>query len=135
MNREARCLCGNLRIKVEGAPMLPLACNCTNCQRRTGSAFGLISYFSDSQIVSVRGDYQTFQFKVDNGNTNTTSFCPKCGSTVFFKAEMFKGKTGIAMGCFTDSEMPEPALAVWTRSKHRWVVFPEHWQAMEQQTP
>ena len=37
---EGGCLCGAVRYRVEGEPALSSVCNCTSCQRRTGSAFG-----------------------------------------------------------------------------------------------
>ena len=135
MKREATCLCGQLSLCVEGEPTLSMVCNCTNCQRRTGSAFGTITYFADSQVIEQKGKTKNHRFKVDSGNTNTTSFCPNCGTTVFFKAEMFQGQTGIASGCFRESERPEPRLAAWTRSKCQWVEFPEHWPRLAKQSP
>lgn len=135
MERTAKCLCGGLSIKIKGEPTISMACNCTNCQRRTGSAFGAITYFKDSQVVELEGEHNTFSFKVDSGNTNTTSFCPKCGSTVFFKTEIFKGQTGIAAGCFNDPDIPEPTVNAWTQSKYKWLNLPKHWYAMEKQMP
>lgn len=135
MERVARCLCGALSIRVKGDPIISLACNCTNCQRRTGSAFGAVTYFEADQVVEIDGAHKSFNFKVDSGNTNTTSFCPRCGSTVFFKTELFAGKTGIAAGCFNDPSIPEPTVAAWTKSKYNWMEFPDHWYSLEQQTP
>ncbi|MBZ2168033.1 MULTISPECIES: GFA family protein [Marinobacter] len=135
MEREARCLCGSLTIWVSGNPSFSIACNCINCQRRTGSSFGTLAYFKDDQVLEQKGEFKKFQFQSDSGRTNTTHFCPECGSTVFFKAEAFKGMTGVAAGCFPSPDIPEPTMAVWTRSKHSWVEFPEHWTSMEQQTP
>lgn len=135
MKRSAKCLCGNLSIMLEGDPAISIACNCTNCQRRSGSPFGTISYFKDSQVLEASGKLSQFSLKVESGNTNTTHFCPQCGSTVFFKAELFPGMTGVSAGCFNDPELPEPSFNTWTKSKYKWVTLPEHWHAMEKQMP
>jgi hypothetical protein len=44
--REAACACGDLRVTMEGEPMLVSSCCCTRCQRRTGSFFGVTVYLS-----------------------------------------------------------------------------------------
>ena len=134
LEKEAKCLCGSLSSKAEGGePTLSIVCNCVNCQRRTGSPFAAINYFQDAQITGQSGAHKILEFKSDSGNTNKTFFCPDCGTTLFFKLDLFGGQTGIASGCFTDPVSPEPTMAVWTRSKYRCVEFPEHWHSLETQ--
>jgi len=135
MEREAKCACGELSIKVQGNPKLSLVCNCTNCQRRTGSTFGAGAYFENRQILEKKGLPNNFQGKSDSGNNITTSFCTNCGSTVFWEADIFKGMTAIAIGCFAEPDFPEPSVSVWNQSKHKWVEFPEHWHKMAKQEP
>ncbi len=36
-----QCLCGSVRYRVSQEPLTLYACHCTECQRRTGSAFAL----------------------------------------------------------------------------------------------
>jgi len=36
-----RCQCGVIRYEITSFPLLPCTCNCTDCQRQTGSAFAL----------------------------------------------------------------------------------------------
>lgn len=133
MEREARCMCGELRIKTSGEPILTLACNCHNCQRRTGSVFGVGAYFDNSMILEKKGTPRKFDINTESGNAATSNFCEKCGSTLYIEAEMFRGMTGIPVGCFTDPSFPEPTLAAWCRSKYEWVDFPEHWHSMSTQ--
>ena len=135
MERTARCLCGELKIRVEGDPKLSLACNCLNCQRRTGSAFAVSAYFANEAVIEMSGNPKKFHGKSDDGNNATTAFCGNCGSTVYWSADIFTGLVGIAVGCFSDPNFPEPSAAVWNRSKHSWVMFPDHWHKMEKQEP
>lgn len=135
MEREARCLCGELTIKVQGNPKLSLACNCTNCQRRTGSAFGVGAYFENNQVIKKSGEPKHYQVITDSGKNITSSFCSNCGSTVYWKAEIFQELTAIAVGCFADPNFPEPSVSVWNQSKLKWVEFPEHWHKMNKQEP
>lgn len=135
MERTARCLCGELSIKVEGEPSICLACNCTNCQRRTGSVFGVGAYFKNDQLIEKQGSFKQFNNPSDSGQSIVSSFCPNCGSTVFIEAEMFKGMTGIPVGCFNEPNFPQPSMSVWNQSKYTWVEFPEHWHKLNKQGP
>lgn len=45
MERVAKCACGQLKVTLQGDPLSTGMCTCTYCQKRTGSAFGLSSYF------------------------------------------------------------------------------------------
>ena len=127
MERKASCACGQLSIKVTGDPKFVATCSCTQCQKRTGSVFGVSSYFQNEQILKINGDRTKCSRTADSGLVLESRFCPKCGSTVFWNAEFFKGLIGIAVGCFADTDFPEPRVAVWMNSKHEWVSFPEHW--------
>jgi hypothetical protein len=39
--REPGCQCGAVRYQVEGDPLAVVICLCTECQRQSGSAFGM----------------------------------------------------------------------------------------------
>ena len=58
--REAACLCGQLRLEVEGDPFAVSICNCLACQRSTGSAFGMQAGFKRDQVVQIEGRYRAY---------------------------------------------------------------------------
>ena len=124
MNRTAKCECGNLSISVDGTPHV-LICNCDSCQRRTGSAFGISAYLDTDDILAVEGAFTAFTRESQFARTITFSFCPTCGTSVFWKLESRPNKTGIAGGCFTDPDFPAPTSAYHVADKLSWVVFPE----------
>ena len=55
MRRTARCCCGALRAETTGEPTVVTACHCLECQRRTGSVFGVGAYFKKDR-VRIEGD-------------------------------------------------------------------------------
>lgn len=133
MLREATCSCGQLKIKVKDDPFLVASCNCLLCQKRTGSVFGISSYFNNEQVIEISGESKSFSSKGDSGLFVNRKFCPNCGSTVFWDAGFLPGHTGVAVGSFADPNFPEPAFNAWTKSKHKWLTFPEHWASSETQ--
>ena len=112
--RIAQCACGNVSATAEGEPAIVSLCNCTQCQRRTGSPFGVGAYFP-SDAVRHAGNVKKFVRKVENsGRVVTNYFCPDCGGTVYWTADVRPNQIGIAVGNFADPKFNPPARAVWT---------------------
>ena len=131
--RTAACACGQLRATCEGEPEGVWICNCTHCQRRTGSVYGVGAYFERAR-VRTEGAAKRFRRSSDAGRRADMAFCPECGSTVFWELEMLPGKVGVAAGAFADPDFPAPHGAVWTEHKYRWVPLPEGVPARPKQT-
>lgn len=123
--RVASCACGQLSVTVEGEPAAVVSCNCTQCQKRTGSVFGVSAYFLKDQVQAIDGNHKAATRASDAGRALEGHFCPDCGSTVFWYAEVFPDRIGLAVGCFADPTFPAPAAAIWVAQKHHWVSFPE----------
>jgi hypothetical protein len=124
MSRKASCSCGELHVEVNGEPKMVVACSCINCQKRTGSVFGVSAYFANDQVVAKNGEFKSFTSIGDSGGKIERHFCPHCGSTVFWEAGFVPQSLGIAVGCFSDPMFPQPIAAAWCVSKHEWVSFP-----------
>jgi hypothetical protein len=131
--RTATCACGQLQIRVEGEPKFVGVCSCFECQRRTGSAFGVGSYWADEQVTDKIGESSTYRRSSDADRPVEIQFCPRCGSSVYWKVAVFPTLTGIAVGCFADPSFPEPSGSVWNVNRHDWVNLPEHWPSSDKQ--
>src|SRR5262249_46404310 len=84
--RYAACSCEQLRLWAEGEPVRISVCHCLACQRRTGSAFGFQARFPVER-VRIEGRHSDYVRISDHGEARQLSFCPECGSTVFYKTE------------------------------------------------
>jgi len=122
MTRIAHCCCGALRAEVIGEPTSVAACHCTECQRRTGSAFGVGTLFPKAR-VRIEGPNKVYVRGSDSGRTIEIHFCPECGSSVLWYAEFDADMVGIAFGTFADPAMPWPTFSVWETTRHPWVNF------------
>lgn len=121
---EAQCQCGGLRAHINEAHPLTIACHCAQCQRRSGSPFGVLAYFP-KELVEISGEAREFTRGSFLGSSVTNGFCPTCGSTVYVLLEKNPVMTGIPVGAFGDSEFPAPLMAVWEEEKHYWVELPD----------
>lgn len=124
MERTARCQCGKVAVTVTGEPSLVTACNCTWCQRRSGSVFSVASRWPLAQVVSREGDVSTFVRPGSSGGRVSVNFCPTCSSTVSTELDAMPGVIGIPVGAFADPSFPPPQVVVWCDQMAPWVEFP-----------
>lgn len=118
--RIATCRCGSLQAACTGEPVRMSVCHCTECKRRTGSAFSAQARFL-TENINVTGAFCTFVRSADSANTLTYKFCPNCGSTVAYQIDVMPGVVAIPMGAFGEEELPTPAYSAYERRKQHWV--------------
>ena len=124
----ATCACGQTSITVKAGPTMHGVCHCTNCKRRTGSAFGISAYFDKTAVVATTGQTNVYAFShTPQNHDQERHFCAKCGTTLFWYVSALPEKIGIAGGCFADDGLPEPTYSVTDTKKEHWVVLPAHW--------
>jgi hypothetical protein len=131
MLRTATCACRRLRAITEGEPDRVLACNCIECQKRTGSVFGVSAYFHRSKLVGVEGERRSFIRTTEAGLRLETEFCPSCGTSVLWRTSALPEHVAVAVGCFGDPGFPAPSSVAWLSAKHGWVAFPAGCRAFE----
>ena len=68
MQGTARCACGAASILVQGEPVQYIVCHCTNCKRRTGSAFGISASFQGADVTGKSGATHACAFHHDAWN-------------------------------------------------------------------
>jgi len=121
----AECACGQLSIKVMGSPERIPICGCSYCRKRTGAVYGTGAYFNVSQVGSIRGASNVFRRGSDSGRYIEGNFCPTCGTTLYWKAELWPDLIAVAIGCFEDYAVPKADIAVYTDQIQEWAGFDE----------
>ncbi|MFL5236938.1 MAG: GFA family protein [Rhizomicrobium sp.] len=119
--RTAHCACRQLRVEADGEPLLVSMCHCTECQRRTGSPFGVGAWYP-TEKVRIRGETKTFARPVED-RTVTNHFCPNCGGTMLWEASKREGLIAVAVGMFGNPDFPPPNRSIYEDTKHHWIEF------------
>ena len=116
---------------MEGEPIRVSVCHCLACQQRTGSAFGVQARFSRDR-VRITGEAHDFtRLADDDGAPRTFSFCPECGSTVYYVLGPEPDVIAIPVGAFADRGFPRPTRSVYDASRrHAWVTLPDELERM-----
>ena len=126
----ATCACGQAAIVVDAMPTMHGVCHCSNCKRRTGSAFGISAYFDRSAVVETRGETAVYGFTHSSGeHTQARHFCKVCGTTLFWFVSTLPEKIGIAGGCFADQDISPPNYSVNDAKREAYVGLPAAWRA------
>ncbi len=79
------------------------------------------AWFERRQVTSITGNSTEFKRVADSGRSVSFRFCPVCGSTVYFEAELFPGLLALTVGSFADPDFLAPRYSVWENRRHRWV--------------
>jgi len=119
---DGGCQCGSLRYRIEGAPLGLAVCHCTECQKQSGSAFGMSLLVPRAAFRLLSGELRRFDVRCDSGRTKHCSFCPGCGTRIHH--EVFEGALSLKPGTLDDTSWLSPQAHYWTRSKQPWVPIP-----------
>jgi hypothetical protein len=122
--RQAACCCGQLTATVEGEPVRRSMCHCLECQRRTGSIFGVQARWPRGQ-VKLEGKATKYVRAGDSGGKIDFYFCPTCGSTVYWVMQEQPDIVAVTVGSFADPKFPPPKFSVYESRRHPWFRFAE----------
>lgn len=122
MQNRASCCCGQLTLTYEGEVSKTAMCHCFQCQKRTGSVFGVQTRL-ETKKVKTQGQFSVFKRRGEEGFV-TFNFCPSCGSTVFYEVDGMPGSTIVPIGVFANPKLPSPTFSVYKDRKHHWVEIP-----------
>ena len=115
------CQCGFVRYELDGEPGALTVCHCKECQRQSGSAFGMSLAASRASLELACGTLKTFKVKCDSGRTKICAFCPECGTRIFHQ---IGENISVKAGTLDDVSTLKPDSHYWTRRKLSWVTIP-----------
>lgn len=120
--RTATCTCNLVSIRCKGEPIRTAVCHCFECQRRTGSVFGVQARYLTSNAI-LDGDIASYTRIADSGNQVTYDFCPRCGTTMQLRLSAAPEFAVIPLGVFKEQDFASPSFSVYEQRKKGWVLF------------
>lgn len=118
---EGGCACGEIRYAVTQEPLISYCCHCTECQRRTGSAFGISMQVRTEALEVAKGSPRTRTRIADSGNGITVNFCDRCGTVLFSVPEARPQLRVVYVGTLDNPGAIPIQLNIWTDSALGWV--------------
>ncbi len=121
MYYTASCSCGGLKARCNGTPDSIVQCHCRDCQKKSGSAFGLGAYYPSNR-VGISGVSQRFVRKAASGADFIQYFCPNCATTLYWTTARHPEGIGVAVGAFDDLPDTRPVRAVFDETRCSWLT-------------
>jgi hypothetical protein len=129
------CTCGAVRYRVSAEPVTLYACHCTDCQHRTGSAFGLSMVVPRESVVLERGTPVEFKVTMPDGRLSHSKACSACGTRVWGEPVKLPQYIIVRPGTLDDTSWIRPVAHIWTRSAMPGTVFEPGAVKFEQNAP
>lgn len=117
---EGGCLCGQVRFRIDGEPLMSGRCCCRACQKLSGTGSSENIAFAEGAF-SVEGQVARYDWLADSGGTVTTSFCQTCGSPLFGRSTTMPGMQMVRVGALDDPSTYRPQMMVYAKRRHPWV--------------
>lgn len=129
---EGGCLCGKVRYKIEGDPIIVAHCYCRDCQRLSGAGH-LTGAMFPVERIDIAGQLAEFQGVSESGNTVSHLFCAVCSSRLFGKNTGMPGFLTVGVGSLDEPGRVQPQVAVFARSRPHWDAADPNVQSFDTQ--
>lgn len=128
---EGGCQCGGVRYTVDPAAVRTLyCCHCRECQRQSGSAFGMSLIVDAKGFRITQGRLKRWVRGTDSGGAACCHFCPDCGCRIYHEycREDGDGADAVSVkpGTLDDTGVLRPAGHIWTSRAQPWFSFGAH---------
>src|ERR1700761_5311207 len=77
------CLCGQVRYRLDAAPLAVNACHCSDCRRLTGAANLLMVLAPRDAFHHETGEVERWRKKADSGREIDIARCRTCGTRLW----------------------------------------------------
>jgi hypothetical protein len=124
MKVNGACHCGFITVEGEADPERVSICHCTDCQTRTGSAFG-VSVQVPGNTFKMTGQPTTYlKTTAESGKPRVQAFCPKCGSQIYSTTpgDGVQPSYTVRVGMLAQRDALMPKRQNWSRSARAWVM-------------
>ena len=130
---EGRCSCGEVRYRMNAAPLIVHACHCTECQRLSGGAFAINALVETDRIELLAGDPVPVPVTGTSGKPQTILRCPKCEVALWSHYPGGGPKIAfVRAGTLDEPGRLTPDLHIYTSTKVPWLDLPAGAKAFDE---
>ena len=120
---EGGCQCGQVRYRLNAAPLTLYICHCLDCQKQSSSAFGMSLWVPTEAFELLGGEPKTWETAGDSGSPKICAFCDRCGSRIYHASAEDPATLSIKAGSLDDTSWLRPQAQLWTRRAQPWLNF------------
>jgi hypothetical protein len=116
------CPCRAIRYQITSFPLLLYTCNCTDCQRASGSAFALNMPVAARDFHILQGEPKGWRHTSPTGIAVISWFCGDCGGRLYGDRAGREAIVNLRAGTLDDTAWLVPVAHMYTRSAQPWVA-------------
>jgi hypothetical protein len=121
---EGGCICGHIRYRLHGRPLIVHACHCTWCQRETGTAHALNAVYEAERVEHLKAEPEVIVTPSASGKGQRIARCPICKIAVWSNyAGSGEATRFVRVGTMDDPSQCPPDIHIFTSTKLPWVTF------------
>ena len=128
--QEGGCLCGAVRYRVRGEPLLVEYCHCGMCRRAGGAPVVAWADFAVTRVEWIQGAATEYSSS-PNGRRG---FCRDCGSTLTFRWATGSEKISLSVGTLDHPDNLRPQHHIFEADRLSWLQIadnlPRHRKAL-----
>lgn len=112
------CHCGAVRYEVGGKALHNALCHCADCRKSSGAPMVAWAGFRTEDFRVTQGEVKT----INSSGSTYRSFCPECGSGLFYRNEdMLPGIVDVQTATFDDPEAFPPDVHIQIAERLHWM--------------
>jgi hypothetical protein len=128
---EGGCACGQVRYRIDVAPIVVHCCHCRLCQRQTGTAFVLNALVEADHVALPGATPRRYDMLTESGKPHGIYRCVECGTAVWSEYGGVATVRFMRVGTLDDPTALAPDVHIYVRSKLPWVALPPGAKAFE----
>ena len=123
MGPRGGCKCGSSRFELVDRPLFVHACHCLNCQRASGSAFGITTIVLERDV---RLDSASLSVEPVSGAPHRLRHvCASCRDLIYRTASHHPATALLRSGALDDPREVEIDAHIFVKRKRSWLALPE----------
>ena len=111
------CLCGDIRYRIVGPPLVTSFCHCRSCRLATGAPAAAWVILRDGDLVIDQGAPALYRSSPDVERT----FCGRCGTSLTYRRADRSGSIDIHTATLDDPGAFPPVREIWLEEKIAWM--------------
>jgi hypothetical protein len=130
---EGRCACGEVRYRMNAAPMIVHACHCSECQRLSGGAFAINAMVETDRVELLSGRLEPVPVKGTSGRLQTILRCPNCEVALWSHYPGAGPRIAfVRVGTLDERGRLPPDIHIYTSTKLPWLELPADAKAVDE---
>jgi hypothetical protein len=112
------CLCGDIRYRIVGEPLVTSFCHCRSCRLATGAPAAAWVILRDGDLVIDQGTPVMFRSSPHVERT----FCGRCGTSLTYRRADRENTIDIHTATLDDPDAFPPVREIWLEEKIAWMA-------------